>query len=82
MWIFEDVRSRDFKTERESEKMINLFEISQSAIKSNAKSTFFALAVKNEKPSGFAYLLSSCQIPVHNQLSYHPLNRQYKYVFN
>ena len=40
LWIFEDVWSRDVKTERESEKIINLLEIA------------FASAVKIDEPSG------------------------------
>ena len=52
MDFFDDVWSRDFKTERESENIIKLLEISQSAIKSNAKSIALASAVKFEEPSG------------------------------
>ena len=50
--FFEDAWSRDSKTERESENIIIYLKISQSAIKSNAKSIAFASAVKVEEPSG------------------------------
>ena len=52
MDFFDDVWSRDFKTERESENIIKLLEISQPAMKSNAKSIAFSSAVKIEEPSG------------------------------
>ena len=64
-------------------KIIILLEISKSsAIKSNAKSIAFASAVKIEEPSGIRIFSEKCQIPAHNQLSYHHLSRQYKNVYN
>ena len=72
--IFEDVLSKVFKTERESENITNLLEVSQLAIKSNSKSIAFASAVKSEDPSGIRIVSEKSSVLLRIQLLYRLLN--------